>query len=106
MIENFEKDLENLPNQVDALAEQGFQEFDTDKSGVLERSEVSKVLQVILHEQFNDESVPEYSEELLDSFLKDFDTDNSGTLSKTEFTRLTLLVFTAIPKRKIELLKE
>ncbi len=105
MIENLEKDLENLPNQVDALAEQAFQEFDTDKSGVLERSEVSEVLKIV-HSKFDGKGVPPLSEEMLDEFLKEFDTDGSGTLSKTEFTRLTLIIFTALLKREIERLKK
>ena len=60
-----------------------FTQFDTDKSGTLDRKELKKILDVAV--EGTGQTVTEQD---INDALKEIDTNNDGTVSKSEFTAL------------------
>jgi len=65
------------------ITEKIFAQFDTDKSGTLDRKELKKILDVAV--EGTGQSVTEQD---INDALREIDTNNDGTVSKSEFTAL------------------
>ena len=69
------------------IVDQVFAQFDTDKSGTLDKNELKTVLDFAL--QGTGQTV---SEQDIEAAIKGLDTDNDGTISKAEFGELIKLL--------------
>ncbi len=65
------------------IADKIFAQFDTDKSGTLDRKELKKILDVAV--EGTGQTVTEQD---INDALKEIDTNNDGVVSKSEFTTL------------------
>ena len=72
-----------MSNQASDITNKIFDQFDTDKSGTLDRKELKKILDVAV--EGTGQTVTEQD---INDALREIDTDNSGTVSKAEFTAL------------------